>query len=272
MDGQELLTAVPILALMWARGCGMLVALPVLGSKAGQGWSVRFPIAMAIALPSFAQIYSLPIPELTLLKGAWLALREFAIGALCGAFFLPLFVVPRTAGALVDQQAGATSIQLFDPATAEGATTPFADLFEQCALYVFVLTGGLSVLGEIYAYSCAAWPVGAADWPELRAFATMLMPDGFVALFVRAVGYAAPYVAVLLLCEYSIGLIGRTAPQINVVTTSVALKMWLALVVIYLGGSHALDAIPRAAERALQDGIAFLSIDTNWNLSQEALP
>ncbi|TDA48274.1 EscT/YscT/HrcT family type III secretion system export apparatus protein [Burkholderia pyrrocinia] len=272
MDEQGVLKVVPVLALMWVRGCGMLAVLPVMGSKAGQGWSVRFPIAMAIALPSFAHIHARPLPELVLLEGAWLTLREFVIGALCGAFFLPLFAVPRTAGALIDQQAGATSIQLFDPGSAEGSTTPFADLFEQCALYAFVLSGGLFMLGEMYAYSYAAWPVGEQSWPDLRAFATALAPDGFVVLFTHAIGHAAPYVTVLLLCEYSIGLIGRAAPQINVVTTSAALKMWFVLTAIYLGGSNAFDAVPRAAGRALQDGVAFLNIGLNQQLGVENRP
>jgi type III secretion protein T len=184
--------------------------------------------------------------------------REFVIGLVCGVFFLPLFVVPRAAGTLIDQQAGTSMILLNDQSMPEGASTLFADLFEQCALYAFVVAGGFAMLSEMYAVSWAVWPATASGFLPLEHFFTAILPTGFTAVVVQAVLHAAPYVTVLLLFEYGIGLVGRSAPQINVLTTAAAVKLWLSVALIYLGGLDAFRLVPLAAERTLHDGVVFL--------------
>jgi type III secretion protein T len=252
----DLSHGIMVLALLIARGYGMLLAIPPL-MKAGQGWLIRFPIALAIALPSFVPAYQLSLQNFSVTNTALLALREFMLGALAGVFFLPLFAVPRAAGTLVDQQAGLMSIQLFDPTAAERTSTVFADLFEQSALFMFVAAGGFAMLSEMYAVSYSLWPSTAPGFPTLDQVATMI-PDGFSKMMATAIAYAAPFVVVLIVLEYGIGLVGRAAPQINILTTSVAIKMVAVASVMLLGNAYFVDDYTNLMAVALDEGKAFL--------------
>jgi type III secretion protein T len=254
----DLSHSITVLALLIARGYGMLLAIPPL-MKAGQGWLIRFPIALAIALPSFIPAYQLTTQHFSIANIALLALREFMLGALAGVFFLPLFAVPRAAGALVDQQAGLMSIQLFDPTAAERTSTLFADLFEQCALFLFVTAGGFAILSEMYAVSYSLWPATAAGFPTLNHVIT-LIPDGFGKMLAMSIVYAAPFVVLLIVLEYGIGLIGRAAPQINILTTSVAIKMVAVALVLLMGSSRLIDDYADMVAAALDQGEAFLKM------------
>ncbi|KVO19691.1 EscT/YscT/HrcT family type III secretion system export apparatus protein [Burkholderia ubonensis] len=235
---------ITVLALLLSRGYGLLLAIPPL-MKAGQGWMTRFPIALAIALPTFPLAYH-TIPD-TLAGGqaVFSAARELVLGALTGIFFLPLFAVPRAIGTFVDQQAGLMSIQLFDPTSAERSATIFADAFEQTALFMFVLAGGFGVLAELYAASHRFWPVASTDLPSIERV-TDLATRSVGAMFDMAIRYAAPFVVTLILLEYGIGLIGRAAPQLDVLTTSVALKLVSALLLVVIVGPFFVEAFGNA--------------------------
>ncbi|MGU8077170.1 EscT/YscT/HrcT family type III secretion system export apparatus protein [Burkholderia pyrrocinia] len=237
-----------VLSLLLARGYGLLLAVPPL-MKAGQGWMTRMPIALALVLPTFPYAYH-AMHELP--SSGWLAfmaMQELLLGGLTGMFFLPLFAVPRAVGTLVDQQAGLMSIQLFDPTSAERSATIFADTFEQIALFMFVAAGGIGKLGELYAVSHRFWPIAAAELPTLDHVMDLVM-KGFRSMYDTAIHYAAPFVATLILLEYGIGLIGRAAPQLNILTTSVAIKLVAALLLIAIVGPFYTDSFGDALAAA----------------------
>ncbi|MEM4989116.1 flagellar biosynthetic protein FliR [Collimonas sp. H4R21] len=254
----DLAHGIMTLALLVTRGYGMLLAIPML-MKAGQGRLLRLPIALAIALPAFIPVYQVSMQDFSMSNTALLVLREFFLGALAGVFFFPLFAVPRAAGTLVDQQAGLMSIQLFDPTSAERSSTVFADLFEQCALFLFVTAGGFSVLSEMYAVSYFLWPVTAVGFPSAHDI-MMLIQEGSSQMLAGSIVYAAPMVVVLIALEYGIGLVGRAAPQINILTTAVAIKMVAVALVLLVGAPHFVDEYQYAMAALLHGGEAFLKL------------
>jgi type III secretory pathway component EscT len=255
----DLIGAIPVLALMWVRACGVLAFIPLFGKRA-QAWTLRFPIALAIALPTFSRFAEERMPSMSIADAIWMSARDFGIGLVCGAFFMPLFIIPRAAGTLVDQQAGTAQIRMSDSYAPDGEGTVFADLFEKCAVFSFVSAGGMSMLSEMFSISYATWPSTTLTFPDIRHFFEVVISNGYREIIVQIVLNAAPYVSVLFLFEYTIGLVGRAAPQINVLTTSAALKLWLSVLLIYLGGFHAFDRIPVAAQRMLHESELFLGM------------
>ncbi|HDR9511858.1 type III secretion protein [Burkholderia cepacia] len=240
-DAARLLT---VLVLLLARGYGLLLAVPAL-MKAGQSWTIRMPIALMLALPVFPSAYHAMVgsPE-----GGWLAImaiRELILGGLTGMFFLPLFAVPRAAGTLVDQQAGLMSIQLYDPTSTERSATIFADVFEQIALFMFVAAGGFGKLSELFAVSHRFWPVASTHLPALDHVADLAI-QGFESMYDTAIRYAAPFVVTLILLEYGIGVVGRAAPQLNILTSSVAIKLVSVLLLIAFVGPYFTDSFEYA--------------------------
>lgn len=224
-----LFDALSLLTLLIARGYGVLTVLPPL-MKAGQGWMVRLPIALALALPSANLAPSVAIAHLDMGVVVLLAVFEFGIGMIVGALFLPLFAVPRAVGALVDVQAGLQSIQLFDPGAAERSSTLFADLFEQIVWVMFIGAGGLAMMAHAYGLSQQVWPMGKFGFPDLDQLA-MIVRDGFSAMGRATLMIVAPFAVVLFTIDYAMALIGRSAPQLNVLTNSIAIKITFAMIV-----------------------------------------
>mgnify|MGYP000892123507 FL=1 len=216
-----------MLGLMQARGFGVLLAIPVL-LKPGRGWKVRLPLALAIALPSLPAIDA--VQQLSGAAWIFIALKELAVGAVVGAVFMPLFLVAREAGVLVDQQAGLMMMQLLDPTSAERQATVFADAFEQCTLVVFLGAGGLAALADLYATSHLVWPVGGGGGPSLD-IATRLLLQGLDELMRAALRLSSPFLFILIVLEVGLGLLGRAAPQWNVMTSSISVKLLVTLLI-----------------------------------------
>jgi len=227
--------------------------------KAGQGWSIRLPIGLAIAIPAMPLVAVESVMQANAGVFALIAVTELALGMLGGALFFPLFAVPRAVGALIDLQAGLQSVQLFDPTSAERSSTLFADLFEQAALFVFVMAGGIAMLSELFMLSHQLWPVGASEFPTLERVLEV-GAKGFDAMMSAVLIYIAPFAIVLTLLDYGMGLIGRAAPQLNVLTTSVSLKITATLILIIVMGNPLSREIERNAA-ALTDGATTLFRD-----------
>ncbi|KVP26035.1 hypothetical protein WJ85_34920 [Burkholderia ubonensis] len=226
----DLSDIVGLVALLVARGYGIMVVVPPL-LRAGQGWLVRLPIALALSLPAANLATPMSIADLNLAVVALIAIVEFGVGLIVGALFLPLFAVPRSVGALIDLQAGLQSIQLFDPGAAERSTTLFADLFEQSVWVMFVSVGGLAMMAEAYALSQQVWPMGQLVFPETERLID-LVRDGYRAIGSSTLMIAAPFAIVLFMLDYAMALIGRAAPQLNILTNSVAIKIVFAILVL----------------------------------------
>ncbi|KVW73116.1 hypothetical protein WK99_32945 [Burkholderia ubonensis] len=223
---------VSLLALLVARGYGVMIVVPPL-VRAGQGWLVRLPIALALSLPSAHLASSISFTHLNVGVLALLASAEFGIGLIVGAVFLPLFAVPRSVGALIDLQVGLQSVQLFDPGSAERSTTLFADLFEQIVWVVFISTGGLAMMAQAYALSQQVWPMGQMAMPDAERLIG-LVQDGYRAIGRTTMMMVAPFSIVLFMLDYAMALIGRSAPQLNILTNSIAIKITFAILVFVI--------------------------------------
>ncbi|KVO23407.1 hypothetical protein WJ74_33805 [Burkholderia ubonensis] len=244
-----------LLALLVARGYGVLIVVPPL-SRAGQSWLVRLPIALALSLPAANLVSSVSIAHLNVGAIALIAAFEFGVGLIVGAVFLPLFAVPRSVGALIDLQAGLQSIQMFDPGSAERSTTLFADLFEQIVWVMFISVGGLAMMAEAYALSQQVWPMGQLAFPESERLVA-LAQDGYRAMGRTTLMVIAPFAIVLFVLDYAMALIGRSAPQLNVLTNSIAIKVTFAILVLVLLLGPFTDAVQKTIG-AWMDGVSSL--------------
>ncbi|KVU00225.1 hypothetical protein WK62_19360 [Burkholderia ubonensis] len=226
----DLSDIVGLLALLVARGYGIMAVVPPL-LRVGQGWLVRLPIALALSLPAANLATPMSITNLNLAIVALIAVLEFGVGLIVGALFLPLFAVPRSVGALIDLQAGLQSIQLFDPGSAERSTTLFADLFEQIVWVMFVSVGGLAMMAEAYALSQQVWPMGQLAFPDTGRLMDVVK-EGYRSIGSATLMIVAPFAIVLFMLDYAMALIGRAAPQLNILTNSVAIKIVFAILVL----------------------------------------
>lgn len=163
-----------------------------------------------------------------------LMFKEVALGCLLGVLLCMPFWLFESMGALLDNQRGALTGGQINPALGPDAT-PIGHLFKQLAIFLLMVTLGLGVVTQVIWDSYLIWP--ATTWLPLPAV------DGF-AIFLGLIGdafthmmlYAAPFIAVLLLLEFGVALLGLYSPQLQVSSLAMPIKCLagVAFLLLYL--------------------------------------
>lgn len=213
---------------------------PFMGGAVLTG-TLRYTVALACYMvlhPTIA--HSLPplgggTPALLAMLSA-LLVKEVFLGLLLGLLAGVLFWAIQCAGYFIDLTRGASNAELSDPLTGE-QTTPTGSLLFQGAVYMFFSGGGfVSFLGVIYA-GYGVWPVG--ELLPLSTLHDVRLPLFFAEqiewLTLHMLLLSIPVVLACLMADVSLGLISRSAPQLNVYVLAMPIKCAVAaaLVLVY---------------------------------------
>jgi flagellar biosynthesis protein FliR len=234
-----------LFTLVLARVAGLTMTAPIYGT-ADVPLRVRAVLAAALAL--------LIVPS------QWNAMVEYPgnavhylvllgsdalIGACLGLGVLVLIHGMTLAGELVGQASGLRLSDVFDPALDENVPL-FSRLLFLVAVAVFVCLGGHRLVMAGLLDTFRTIPPGSGR------FASSLT-DGFVTLvsqsFALGIRVAAPAITALLLATLILGLVGRTLPQLNILSLGFGLNAMVAFA--------ALGLTLGAAVWAFQDQIQF---------------
>ena len=210
--------------LVLARVSGVFALVPLPGFQSGPRLA-RIVLSVAITMA----LYPLwPLVDAPRVDGARLlvwALAELAVGVTIGlgvAFILEVFVM---AAQILSLNAGFSFAQTIDPATQ--AESGVLLVFAQLAGGVVFLALGLDrEVIRTLAYSLETHPAGG--WIARPGAEALLRLGGdMLALAVRL---ALPSVALLVLADIALGLLGRLNAQLQLLTLSFPIKMAAALV------------------------------------------
>lgn len=216
--------------LLVARVGGFWVTAPVLGSKIIPT-AVKAPAIAVLALAMLPVVghAAAAIPT-AILPYAGLVVRELALGLAMGFVAQLVLVAVEVGGELIDVQLGFAVVNVIDPAF--GEPVPLIGQFLlTAALVVFLLVGGDHVLISSLALSYKAVPLGG-PFPLLAGtHATVAaLHWGFVA----ALGLAAPVLAVGLVVNLALGLLGRATPQLNVLATGLPAQILVGVATLMI--------------------------------------
>ena len=210
--------------------CGILVAAFCFQHIRGM---LRHILVMVMALMPAPGIHAvLTEHDYSAFVLAALALKELALGVLLGMLLAMPFWLFESVGALLDNQRGALAGGQLNPSLGPDAT-PIGHLFKQLAIFLLMATLGLGALTQVIWDSYLIWP--PTVWFPLPA------PDGmsvFVGLlgdtFTHMMLYAAPFIAVLLLLEFGIALLGVYSQQLQVSTLAPPVKCLAGIGILLL--------------------------------------
>jgi len=202
---------------------------------------VKVALSVALALPVAPRMTSrVPPPEIGPLVTA--ILLQVLAGLVLGFIAMILFSAVQAAGELIDLFSGYTTASLYDPLS-NSTSSMFGRLHQLIAITLLFATGAhlLLVRGLMASFDVVPLRADAGALPHL-----MISQVG--RFFVSALEIAAPIVVVLFLAELAIGLVGRAAPSLNVLSTSFPLKILLTLSLAGL----TLTVLPGAVEQLVQ--------------------
>lgn len=230
-DGYHFILA---LTLAMARIFPCLLLSPVFSFNAIKG-GLRSGIVLALALfpvPMIQQQLAADDPSLFLL--AALALKEVIIGVAIGLLMAMPFWLFESVGALFDNQRGALTGGQLNPQLGPDAT-PLGFLMQQSIILLLVVGLGLSTITQIIWDSYSLWP--PMQWLPLPGEAGLkVYLELLGGIFTHMVLYAGPLVALLLLVDFSVGILSIYSPQLQATVLAMPAKCLLGMLffVLYL--------------------------------------
>ncbi len=150
-----------------------------------------------------------------------LLLEEALLGLILALAVQFIFAGIQTGGELVGMHMGFTMVNLADPSTGAqvGLTSHF---MYSVALVIFLIMDGHLHLLRALADSFALVPPGGLKITSMLT-EDMLKLSG--QMFTLAIKIAAPVIAAIFMVEMALALMGRAAPQMNIMTMGFPIKI-----------------------------------------------
>lgn len=206
-----------------------LLASPVFGGRFVP-LPVRIMASAVIALPVMISV-PLPDPEVIGdLRFVPVVLTELAIGLTAGLILTILFGAAAVAGDRIASTAGLGFAAQFDPASG-GQTPVVATIFGLFLLSVFLGSDGHLLMLRLMLESYRLLPIGAGLAPGV--ISTAGIETGQM-MFAAGSSIMLPVVSVLLLLNIVIGILTRSAPQLNVFSFGFPITMSATMALIFL--------------------------------------
>jgi flagellar biosynthesis protein FliR len=236
-------------ALVLARVIGLCWTAPGLATPGLDG-------RMRVILAGFLTALIAPVVgrDLTSPTNSWAlgasCLFELAIGAGLGWGASLVIAGARQAGEIAGAQAGLSPAALFDPELGDGLT-PLGHLYGLVALGVFLVLEGPTQLVTALAESFRVIPPGGSSpSPEVATWAFGQVGQALG----LALRIAAPPALALTLAGLALGLLGRAAPSLQLVSLSLPVRTLLGLALAALGLVTLAATIGRAWLAVLSGG------------------
>jgi flagellar biosynthetic protein FliR len=165
-------------------------------------------------------------------------LTEAALGAVLALGIQLAFAAFSLAASLLDLQIGFGMAAVFDPVTKRQLPILTTSM-NLLAAVVFLLLNGHHALLRGIAYSLERFPPGRA-WAVEPMFAVLMKK--VASLFSLGFALAAPVACCLLFVEFTLGVISRNLPQMNIFVVGIPAKIATGMIAlaVWYGGAGAL--------------------------------
>jgi flagellar biosynthetic protein FliR len=251
MPLDEALQFVPTYVLVLFRISGLMIFAPLLGSSRIPK-RVKALLAMVLAAAMCTSVQAPPaLPQTT-----WeLALGiggELAFGLAMGMVLSFTFIAAQWAGEIIGQQMGLNISEVLDPQYGGGGSL-VGDLYFLLTLLIFLIIGGhrQMITGIWSSFKFLPLMSLGIDRPLL---------DTIVGLFqsctTLAMQLAAPMLVTMLVVDLALGCIGKTMPQINVMTAGLSIRALLGMLVMLIGIALTAEVI----SGSLSDSMNFVLV------------
>ncbi|RQR48120.1 EscT/YscT/HrcT family type III secretion system export apparatus protein [Burkholderia sp. Bp9126] len=255
---QALTHWLPVIAITMLRPLAALRIAPVIGPDLLGGSLARNALVLMIALPVLPMHNVWPAFSHAsdgFSNFLWVAIGELCIGTLIGFCTAIPFWSLDMAGYLIDTMRGASMANVLNPLLGQQSSI-FGTLFLQVATLLFLVSGGFNTFIEAIYASYETIPPGATlhFGPDALAF----FAQQWQLMYTLCLRFAMPALSAILLVDMALGLVNRSAQQLNVFFLSMPIKSTFALLLILTCAAFAFR-VPLDETARLREIIALLS-------------
>jgi flagellar biosynthesis protein FliR len=190
---------------------------------------VRVGLATAISFTIAATIGGDHVASLQLGPFVVALLTQIVAGLALGFAVYVLFAAIQAAGELIDLQVGFSLGAVLDPISGASAS-PIGRFHQLLAIVILFGIDGHVLIVRGYLRSVEAVPLGTLDLGQLTEQLMQLLRVFLAA----AVEIGLPVLAALFLAEIALGLLGKAAPQMNILVMGFAVKSFIAIMLLAL--------------------------------------
>ncbi len=214
--------------LIFVRVAGVVSIAPIYGTK-GVPRRIRVGFALCIALLVAGVTGYEPLNYTTITGFTILIVKEAIMGLSIGLASNLCMTIINLAGMFIDREIGFTMVTEFDQ-TFNTNTTISAEFYNYTVLLIMLCTNMHYFIISAICDSFQVVPVGGAIYngESLYTLAVTFMQQYFVIGF----RIALPIFISITLCNVVLGVLAKTAPQMNMFSVGIELKLILGLIVM----------------------------------------
>ncbi len=217
--------AMTALVLTGLRVSGLLLIAPA--------WSAKsVPMRVRTGVIVLFSVLLLPAAQATAATTLQITpatfLTESAIGFVIGFAAALVIGAAEFAGELMTTTIGLNGAAIFDPINnTQGAV--LQQFMQLLALMLLMATGGHLMMIKAVGQSFTAMPLGAPIHLDQGLLAVVASAK---TLYISGLQFASPVIGAMLLANLALAILGRAAPQLNVMTVAFPLQIGLGLLTV----------------------------------------
>ncbi len=245
----------PVLGLVVLRSTGLFFTAPIFGQqRIPIIVRVLFSISIGVLVFPFLTIDKSAVPSNTI---AWLVsgLFEITVGVIYGWSATLIFEGMVLAGQFIGLQMGFGQANVLNP-DSQSQRPLLSEIYFIMGLLVFFSINGHHYLILAFEKSFTTMPLGKFVQTGLTGQTLEQLLHLFAQIFVVALIISAPICGVLTLIDILMGLIARTAPQMNVLVISFSIKIYVGLLTLLVSISFTIqflrDLLPALLSQLLR--------------------
>ncbi len=233
------------------RVLAVISAAPILGNRVIPR-RVKVGLGLLVTIVIMPVLPPVPQVQVVSAQGGLIMLQQMVIGTAIG-FSLRIFVAAlELAGQLVSLTMGLGFASFFDPVS-NGQSTSMSQFFSVLAMLVFLSMNGHLMLIQAMVGSFTSLPIAADGMTHIDGM-TMAMWGGRI--FSAGCMIALPAVAALLITNMALGILTRTAPQLNLFGIGFPVTIAVGLLVVFLSMPNMLQPI----QNVINDSFKFIDV------------
>ena len=216
--------------------------------KIGFGIAITF-IFLPFLIVQNTSNYSFDITFILLL------IKEVILGFILGFIISIPFQFVQSAGALIDHQRGASSLQVMNPALG-AQTSPLGTLNNNMMIIIFYYVGGPLLFFQGILTSYQVMPINAFFPPSFFShdaplyILTMRTLHDILRITIQL---SAPSILAMLLSDLFLGIANRMAPQVQISFLLWSLKAFLGIAFVWLAWFYILKQMDVEAKNWIKD-------------------
>jgi len=236
-----------VMGLLWplTRVLGVIAVAPVL-SHVAVPKRVRLGLGIIITLMLIPTIPPIPAIDLFSFKALLILVQQLIIGFAIGFSMRLVFAAVELAGHLIGMTMGLGFATFFDPQS-QGQTTAISQFLAVLTVLIFLSLDGHLMFITVVAHSFTSMPIGAEG-----SIQPMKVVEWGEMIFSSGLLLSLPVLTTLLITNMALGILTRTAPQLNIFGIGFPITITIGFLILTLS----LPGMLKPIERMIETGSA----------------